>query len=89
MVEKFFFFQQPEGSLSLLSLYSHLLGLGSFSVSQSYTQSVGILEWGVSLSQGLHTERHKHRINTHNTEIHALSGIRTHDPSVRASGDNS
>jgi hypothetical protein len=26
-----------------------------------------------------------HRINAHNTNIHALSGIRTHDPSVRAS----
>jgi hypothetical protein len=25
--------------------------------------------------------------NNTNTEIHALSGIRTHDPSVRANGD--
>jgi hypothetical protein len=29
-----------------------------------------------------------HRINAHNTNIHALSGIRTHDPSVRASEDS-
>jgi hypothetical protein len=29
-----------------------------------------------------------HRINAH-TDIHALSGIRTHDPSVRASEDSS
>jgi hypothetical protein len=29
------------------------------------------------------------RINAHNTDIHALSGIRTHDPSVRASEDSS
>jgi hypothetical protein len=27
----------------------------------------------------LHTEQHKHKINAHNTDIHALSGIRTHD----------
>jgi hypothetical protein len=30
-----------------------------------------------------------HRINAHNTDIHALSRIRTHDPSVRASEDTS
>jgi hypothetical protein len=38
----------------------------------------------ISPSQGryLHTGQHKHRIN-------ALSGIRTHDPSVRASEDSS
>jgi hypothetical protein len=38
---------------------------------------------GISLSQGryLHAEQHKH-IN--NANIHALNGIRTHDPSVYA-----
>jgi hypothetical protein len=36
----------------------------------------------------LHTEQHKHRINAH-TDMHALSGISTHDPSVRASEDSS
>jgi hypothetical protein len=36
----------------------------------------------------LHTE-HKQRINAHNTDIHALSGIRTHDPNFRASEDSS
>jgi hypothetical protein len=30
-----------------------------------------------------------HRRNAHNTDIHALSGIRTHDPSVRASETSS
>jgi hypothetical protein len=42
---------------------------------------------GISPSQGLylHTQLYKHRINAHNTDIHALSGIRTHDPSDRAS----
>jgi hypothetical protein len=62
-----------------------------FSVSWSYTRSVGLLGRGISPSQGLylHTEQYKHRINAHNTDIHALSGIRTHDPSVRASEDSS
>jgi hypothetical protein len=50
--------------------------------------SVGLFGREISPSQGryLHTEQHKHRINT---DIHALSGIRTHDPSVRASEDGS
>jgi hypothetical protein len=44
----------------------------------------------ISPSQGryLHTEKHKHRINTY-TDIHALSRFRTHDTSVRASEDSS
>jgi hypothetical protein len=42
----------------------------------------------ISSSQGLYlnTGQHKH---IHTPNIHALSGIRTHDPSVRASEDNS
>jgi hypothetical protein len=36
----------------------------------------------------LHTGQHKHKINAH-VDIHALSGIRSHDPSVRASEDSS
>jgi hypothetical protein len=35
-----------------------------------------------------YTGQHKDRINAH-TDIHVLSGIRTHDPSVRASEDSS
>jgi hypothetical protein len=68
-----------------------LWALCAFLVSSSYAQSVWILGRGISMSQGLylHTEQHKHRINTHNTDIHALSGIRTHDPNVRASEDSS
>jgi methylglyoxal synthase len=31
-----------------------------------------------------YTGQHEHRINTHNINIHALSAIQTHDPSVRA-----
>jgi hypothetical protein len=47
-----------------------------------FTQSVGLLGRGISPSQGryLHTEQ------TH-TDIHASSGIGTHDPSVGACED--
>jgi hypothetical protein len=65
--------------------------LAAFSVSWSCTQSVGLLGRGISPSQGLYlyTEQHKHRTNAHNTDIYALSGIRTHDQSVRTSEDSS
>jgi hypothetical protein len=65
--------------------------LAAFSVSWPYTRSVGLLGREIGPSQGLclHTEQDKHRINAHNTDIHALSGIRTHDLSVRASEDSS
>jgi hypothetical protein len=72
-----------------MALQSFCSTLDAFSVSWSYTLSVGILGREISQSQGLYlyTEQHKHRI-TH-TDIHALNGIRTHDPSVRASEDTS
>jgi hypothetical protein len=55
-----------------------------------FTQAVEQLGRGISPSQGryLRAGQHKHRINIH-TDTHALSGIRTHDPSVRASEDSS
>jgi hypothetical protein len=41
--------------------------LAAFSVSSSYTQSIGLLGQGISPSQGryLHIEQHKHRINAY------------------------
>jgi hypothetical protein len=42
-------------------------------------ESVGFLGRGTSLSQGRYLQ-HTYRINTN---VHALTGIRTHDPSVR------
>jgi hypothetical protein len=54
--------------------------------------TVGRTPWtGDQPSQGLnlHIEQHKHRMNAHNTDIHAVSGIRTYDGSVRASEDSS
>jgi hypothetical protein len=55
-----------------------------------YTQTVGPLGRVISLSRGLclHIEQHKHRVNAQ-IDIRDLSGIRTHNPSVRASEDSS
>jgi hypothetical protein len=72
-------------------IYRSLLAPGLlFSFVIFLTQTVGLLGRGISQSQGLylHTGQHKHRINTH-TDIHALNGIRNHDPSVRASKESS
>jgi hypothetical protein len=56
-----------------------------------FSQTTGLLGRVISPSQGryLNTGQHKHRINAHTPNIHDLSGIRTHDPSVRASEDSS
>jgi hypothetical protein len=55
-----------------------------------FTETVGLVARMINPSQGryLHTGQDKHRINAH-TDIHALRGIRTHNPSVRASEDSS
>jgi hypothetical protein len=55
----------------------------------SYTQAVGLLGWGISPPQNryLHIGQHKPTRNAHNTDIHAFSGIRTHDPSLRTGED--
>jgi hypothetical protein len=67
-----------------LSIYLSFYGstalcwaLAAISVFFSYTQSVGLLGRGICPSQGLHL----HTEYTH-TDIHASSGIRTHDSSV-------
>jgi hypothetical protein len=48
------------------------LAVDTFSVSWSYTQSIGLLGWGISPSQGLYLriEQHTHRIKAQNTESH-------------------
>jgi hypothetical protein len=72
-------------------LYSLLCGPGLFfSFIFFFTQTVGLLGRVISPSQGhyLHTGQHKHRIDVY-TDIHALTGIRTHDPSVWANEDSS
>jgi hypothetical protein len=71
-----------------LWLYSPCVPWPLFQFLNLYT--VRLLGRGISPSQGryLHTEQHKHRINTH-TDIHASSGIRTQDPSVQVGKDSS
>jgi hypothetical protein len=62
-----------------------------------YTRSIRLLGRVIGPSEALYlnTGQHKRRINahthtqTHTPNIHALSRIRTHDHSVRASEDNS
>jgi hypothetical protein len=74
------------------ALFWALAPLFSFLIIRVYTVgSVRLLGRKIRPSQGLclHTEQHKHRINAHNINIHALSGIGTHDSSVRASEDSS
>jgi hypothetical protein len=68
-------------------LYNPLLGRGLlFCFVISFTQTIGPFGRRIGPSQGryLNTGQHKHRINAH-TDIHALNGILTHEPSVRAS----
>jgi hypothetical protein len=36
-----------------------------------------------------YTQNNKHTLKAHDTDIHAFSSIRTHDPSVRAREDSS
>jgi hypothetical protein len=75
----------------IIALQSFCWAYAVFSVSLSYTHSVGPLGQGISSSQSfyLHTEQHKHRIKAHSADIHDFNGIRTHDPSVRVSEDSS
>jgi hypothetical protein len=56
-----------------------------------FSQTVGLLGRVMSPSQGryLNTGQHKQKKRTHALNIHALSRIGTHDPSVRASEDSS
>jgi hypothetical protein len=51
-------------------------------------QSVGLLGRGINPSQGRYLHRTT-QIQNKRTDIHALSGNGTHDPSVRASEDSS
>jgi hypothetical protein len=56
-----------------------------------FSQTLGLLGRVISPSQGLYlnTGQHKQNKRIHTPNIHALSGIRTHDPSDRASEDSS
>jgi hypothetical protein len=56
-----------------------------------FSQTVGLLGRGISPPQGhyLHRTIQIQNKPIHTPNIHALSGIQTHDPSVQASEDNS
>jgi hypothetical protein len=56
-----------------------------------FSHAVGHLGRVISPSQGRYLNKGQHKQNKHiNTpNIHALSGIRTHDPSVQANEDSS
>jgi hypothetical protein len=68
-----------------LWLYSLSLDLGRF-FRFLILYAVGRASWK---GLYLHTKQHKHRLNAHNTDIHVLSVIRTHDPIVLANEDGS
>jgi hypothetical protein len=74
----------------LLWLYSPLLCLGPF-FSFFVLYTVGRTPWAEDepVARPLPNTEHKHRKRVHNIDIHAVCGIRTHDPSVRVSERNS
>jgi hypothetical protein len=65
------------------------LALAAFSFSWSYTQSVGSLDGGSAHRKTATYTRNNTNTELTHTDIHALSWIRTHDPSVRARKDSS
>jgi hypothetical protein len=77
---QFFYFLYP-------FLLYRTLTVSRFSFFFGSTQPVGLHRRVTGPSQGLYlnTGRHKHRVYTHTPNIHVSSGIRTYDPSVRAS----
>jgi hypothetical protein len=86
------------GTYSLLALNFFSMALSAHSgpwpfiqFRNHFSQTVGLLGRVISPSQGryLHMGQHKENKRIHTPIIHALSGIRTHDPSVRASEDSS
>jgi hypothetical protein len=68
-------------SISCCSHLEHMASMKRF-VSLQFLhlgQSLGLLEWGFGLPQDRY--QHKRRINAN---IHAMNGIQTQDPSIRA-----
>jgi hypothetical protein len=73
---------------SYIWLCSLLLDLGCFLISWPFTQPVGLLGWGsVRRKAATFTQNSTNTEYTH-TDIHASSGIRTHDPNVWAGEDS-
>jgi hypothetical protein len=55
----------------------------------SFTQSAGLLGWGISPSQGRYLQAQNKNTEDTRTDIHVSSGIRTRDPNVRTGEDSS
>jgi hypothetical protein len=69
-----------------LSLYGStaLWTLAAFFSFLIYTQSVGLFGRGISRRKAATYTQNNTNTEWMHTDIHALSGIRTHDPSVKA-----
>jgi hypothetical protein len=80
-------FNKTVKSYLLNSFLFYLTVSRLFCHSDHFSQTVGLLGRVISSSQGLYlnTGQQKHRINTHMPNVHALCGIRTHDPGFRTS----
>jgi hypothetical protein len=89
-ISLYIFFQNKE-SFFITALPAHSGPRPLTQFRNHFSQMVGLLGRVMSSSQGiyLNTGQHKHGINAYTPNIHALSGIRTNDPSVRASEDSS
>jgi hypothetical protein len=74
-----------------MALPAHLGPRPLIQFSNPFSQTVGLLGRVISPSQSLYinTGQHKQNKRIHTPNIHTLSGIRTHDPCVRASEDSS
>jgi hypothetical protein len=71
-------------------LYNTLFGPWPLLQFRNLFYTVGrdsLYEWSALRKAAACTGQHKHRINAY-TDIHALSGLRTHDPSFRGSEDS-
>jgi hypothetical protein len=71
-----------------MALHPFYWAFVAFWVSWSFTQSAGLLGRGISPSQSRYLHMTTQTEQTH-TDIHASSGIRAHDPSVREGEDGS
>jgi hypothetical protein len=73
--------------VSTFSLFLPFWSIGMISQFLDHLQTVELLRRVISSPQGLYlnTVQHKHRKTHTHIKIHALNGIRTHDPGFRAS----
>jgi hypothetical protein len=91
-IERLHWHYFPEDSfLFTMALPAHSGPRPLIQFRKQFSKMIGLLGRVISHSQGRYLNRTTQTQNKgiHTPNIHALSGIRTHDPSVRASGDSS